>query len=105
MAKKTLYSFKEKKHSKKGILSTILGGISLLIFLVLAIVSASSRGNAGIYAGTIGLSAMLLSICGLIIGLISFAEEDKIYLYSKIGSVLSGVIMVGWIALILLGLS
>ena len=36
MAKKRMYSFAKEKHSGKGILSTILGTLSLVIFAVLA---------------------------------------------------------------------
>ena len=34
MAKKRMYSFAKEKHSGKGILSTILGTLSLVIFAV-----------------------------------------------------------------------
>lgn len=104
MAKKATYSFTEKKHAKGGIAATGLGILSLVIFLILAAVSFAFNGQAGVYLGTIGLSAMITSICGLIIGLASFGEEDKIYFYSKFGSVLSGLIMVGWISIILMGI-
>ena len=36
MAKKRMYSFAEKKHSQRGLVSTILGGLSLVIFGALA---------------------------------------------------------------------
>lgn len=104
MAKKVLYSFTDKKHTRNGILSSILAGVSLLIFLILAVISFLMRGAAGTYVGALGLSAMVLSFTGLVIGLKSFAEKDKLYFYSKLGSVSCGVITIGWLALVLIGL-
>ncbi|HIT89478.1 MAG TPA: hypothetical protein IAC41_03545 [Candidatus Merdenecus merdavium] len=104
MAKRTMYSFYEKKHTKKGIISTILSGVSFLVFLVLTFVSYYLKGNAGLYAGSIGLTAMIISIYGLVLGFQSFQEPGKLYLFSKIGSILNGLIAVGWLSLILIGL-
>lgn len=39
MAKKKMYTFSEHRHSRKGISSTILGGISLALFVVLAYIA------------------------------------------------------------------
>lgn len=36
MAKRRMYSFAEEKHSKKGIVSTVFGVLSMIIFVVLA---------------------------------------------------------------------
>jgi hypothetical protein len=104
MAKREMYSFSEKHHSKQGILSTIIAGASFVSFFVLVCVSYVLEGKAGAYAGGIGLSVMLLSIYGLVIGLKSFKEHNKLYLYSKLGSVLNGLALVGWLSLILIGL-
>ena len=34
MAKKKMYTFSERRHSRKGITSTVLGSISVVIFIV-----------------------------------------------------------------------
>lgn len=47
MAKKRMYSFAKEKHSGKGILSTILGTLSLVIFAVLAWLAYYLDGQAG----------------------------------------------------------
>ena len=39
----------DKKHPKQGIASTILGLLSLVLFLVLCILSGQAGGNAGIW--------------------------------------------------------
>ena len=55
MAKKRMYSFAKEKHSGKGILSTILGTLSLVIFAVLAWLAYYLDGQGGVYMGSIGL--------------------------------------------------
>ena len=35
MAKKKMYTFSERRHSRKGITSTVLGSISVVIFIAL----------------------------------------------------------------------
>jgi len=104
MAKKRMYSFAEKKHSKKGITSVILGGVSFLIFCALVYISFSMGGNGGIYISFIGLAAIVLAIVGLIFGLLSFRERDVFYFYSKMGSILNGVVLAVWIFIILIGI-
>ena len=50
-----MYSFAKEKHSGKGILSTILGTLSLVIFAVLAWLAYYLDGQGGVYLGSIGL--------------------------------------------------
>ena len=51
MAKKKMYTFSEHRHSRKGITSTILGGISLVLFVVLAYIAWWSYGEGGTDSG------------------------------------------------------
>lgn len=46
-----MYSFAKEKHSGKGILSTILGTLSLVIFAVLAWLAYYLDGQGGVYLG------------------------------------------------------
>lgn len=101
--KKYTYSFAKKKPSPESIFSSILALISLLLFLIAAIVSGVFGGNGGIYLGAIGLAAIAISIYGFWVGLKSFSIPDCNYRYSKIGSVANGIFMIGWFALFLVG--
>lgn len=103
MARKRMYSFAEKRHSQRGLVSTILGGISLVIFVVLAYLAYYLDGQGGAYMGAIGLTGAVFSLMGVILGLISFGEQDTLFLFSKIGSILSGCMMAIWIFVILIG--
>ncbi len=103
MADKRKYSFVEKKDSKGGKLSLLFALISALCFLVLVVISFLREGNAGPYVGAIAIGAMLLAIYGFRVGMQSFGEKDVSPSYSVVGAILSGVVMIGYLALFLNG--
>lgn len=103
MARKTMYSFEEKRHPFNGIVSTILGIIGLLILLGTIYASYYNRGDAGIYAGAFGITGMLFSLTGFILGIKSFSEKNIKYRYPKIGSIMSGIAFVLWLGILAMG--
>lgn len=104
MVKKSVYKFTDKKHARGGLVSTVLGCISLVIFLALVYVSFRYEGNGGIYIGSIGLTGLILSIMGLIFGIMGFKEEDSYSLFSKIGSIINTLIILIWACIYLVGI-
>ena len=104
MARKRMYSFAEKKHSQRGLVASILGAVSLIIFLVLAYVSYYFDGQGGTYLGAIGTTGVIFAVTGLILGLLSFGETNTIYFFSKLGAILNGCIVAIWMAVILMGI-
>ena len=106
MAKKRYKcSFTKKRHTRGGVESSILALMSGLLFFGAAICSLVMSGQGGMYLGAMGILALGLSVYGFILGLKSFSEQNRAFLYSKIGSVANGVLMVIWIALFLVGIS
>ena len=87
-----------------GITSTVLGIVAVIIILALIYVAAYYKGNGGAYLGSIGITAIVITIYGLNLRLRSFKEKNKIYTFSKIGSLLNGILIAGWIGLILFGM-
>ena len=98
------YTFIEKKKSKGGILAAELAGASLVLLIIDAILSFAFQGSAGAIAGVIALAAMALSVYGFITGMRSFSGKECSPTYSVIGSILPGVVMVGWLTIFLTGL-
>ncbi|MEE8826641.1 MAG: DUF6142 family protein [Eubacteriales bacterium] len=98
------YTFIEKKDSKGGILSAKLAGVSFALLIIDAILSFAFQGSAGAIAGVIALAAMALSVYGFLIGMKSFSEKECSPKFSVIGSISSGVVMVGWLTIFLTGL-
>ena len=66
----------DKKHPKQGIASTILGLLSLVLFLVLCILSGQAGGNAGIWIGIWGVVLAVINIWGFVLGMISLKLEN-----------------------------
>lgn len=106
MAKKRYkYAFAQKRHSQKGITSTVFAGISLGIFCIASLCSLAFHGKGGMYLGALGLTAIGLSVYGFILGLRSFSEKNRDQLFCKIGALGNGLLMIIWLALFLIGVS
>lgn len=103
MAKKMMYSFAEKKNPVNGIISTIMGAVSLVLMAAMIYTSYYMRGDAGIYAGAFGLSGMIFALAGFIMGIVSFSGKNIKYKYPKLGSVMSGTAFALWLGLYLIG--
>ena len=94
MAKKKMYTFSERRHSRKGITSTVLTYFAWW-----------SYGEGGAILGSLGVTGIVFALCGLVSGLTSFREKHILYTFSKAGSIVSSVALVLWIFVILLGVS
>ena len=81
--KRYKYSFENKNHATKGVVSAVCAGISLGIFCVASLCSLAYHGNGGIYLGAMGLTALGISIYGFVMGLRSFSEKHKNQRFSK----------------------
>lgn len=104
MADDRKYRFAGKDYSEGGRASTIIAGISLGLFIVDALISFAAEGKAGSIVGLIAIGATLLSAYGFYVGMKSFADKDVSQRLSVIGSISCGVIMIGWLTLLLRGL-
>ena len=100
MSKKKTYTFSENRQAQGGITSTVLGILSLLILLVWY-----EKGNGGLYLGSFGFTSAVLSVCGLVTGLLSFRDKHLLHSFSKAGSILNAFLLVIWIFIILIGVS
>ena len=96
--------FKGREHSKRGILSLLLGLLSLITFVVISFVSGVAKGKGGIELGLIGLLCAACSVVGFLIGIKSFKEKD-IYLVAPImGLGLNGVMLIVYFCLYIVGI-
>lgn len=103
MAKRYRYAFAKKREAAKGRLSAGLAATSFALFLAAVAISFLLEGAYGFVVGGICLFAMLLSVYGFIMGLMSFSEENCAHRTSIIGSITNGIIMVGWLGFFLMG--
>lgn len=89
MAKKNSYMFTSKQHTQKGIMSTILGVISLATLSYAVIMSYLKAGDIPRQYGAAVMLVMIFSFVGAALGVISKTERDKFYLFTYIGIALN----------------
>ena len=94
------YKFTNKKHSEKGIMSTILGVISLVSIWMAVYQTFLARGVAETNMGVVGLMITVFSATGLVLGYLAKKEHDKFMFFPYLGMVLN-VMALGCISVIL----
>ena len=94
------YKFSDKSQTLGGTISTVMGVAALSCLLYGVFVAFKKSGEAGLEVGSLGLMALMLSVIGTVIGLLSFKEYDKFYTLSKI----CGIIAVFMMAVFVMGL-
>lgn len=89
MAKKNSYMFTNKQHTQKGIMSTILGVISLATLAYAVVMSYLRAGDIPRQYGAAAMLVMIFAFVGIGLGAVSKTERDKFYLFSYLGIVLN----------------
>ncbi|MBQ5733998.1 MAG: DUF6142 family protein [Lachnospiraceae bacterium] len=92
--------FVGKKNATGGILSTIIGIISLVLFGLAIYISFEAKGKGGKMVGIIGFIVVIMTIIGTTFGIKGFKEKEKYYLYSVIGTLLCGILLFIMISII-----
>lgn len=89
MAKKNSYMFTSKRHTQKGIMSTILGVISLVTLAYTVVMSYFRAGNVPRQYGVAAMLVMVYAFVGIVLGVVSKTEKDKFYLFAYLGIALN----------------
>ena len=102
--KKEVYKFSGRNHSIRGLISVIIGGITLLALIILSVISSLSGGNGGLILGIIGMVLFIMSIAGFILGIKSCREKEIFYTAPVVGMVLNGFLFIVFFALYMVGI-
>lgn len=86
------YMFTNKNNTRGGIISTVLAVVSFAMIVSGIIISFQKEGNAGIIVGVFGTASFMFSAIGEVMGLRSFKEREKFYLFSWIGILTNGIL-------------
>ncbi|MDE6846225.1 MAG: hypothetical protein K2J99_10740 [Lachnospiraceae bacterium] len=89
MAKKNSYMFTNKQHTQRGIMSTILGIISLATLAYAVIMSYLRAGDIPRQYGAAAMLVMIFAFAGIVLGVVSKMERDKFYLFTYLGIALN----------------
>ena len=81
--------FSGRTHSKRGIVSFVLGIMSIIAFLSLINYTFILKGQGSKYIGSIGIFVFMMTIVGLILGIKGLREEDVYKMAPLIGLILN----------------
>lgn len=93
MGKKNGYIFTNKEHTRKGIMATILGIISIATLIYTVLMSYRQDGDVPRQYGAAAMLVMVFAFVGIILGVISRMERDKYYLFSYLGIALNVLVL------------
>ena len=103
--KKSSLHFAGRKHARKGIISTVIGGIAWCIFITLCVYSTTTGGNAEAVAGIIGILDAFFALAGMIVAFHGFQERDVYYVLPAVGISLNGILFVIYFSLYFMGVA
>lgn len=83
--KKKKFVYTNKKHTEKGIFSTILAVISFVTLIILLVMSFYKAGEIDSSYGATAFLCTVYSGVGIILGLIGKNEPDKYYHFAHLG--------------------
>ena len=89
------YKFTNKKHPEKGIMSMVLGVISLVSIAVAVYQTYLAKGSAGSNMGIVGVVVTVFAITGLVLGYLGKNEPDTFKFFSILGLVLNVLALAG----------
>ncbi|MDO4614791.1 MAG: hypothetical protein Q4B15_04090 [Lachnospiraceae bacterium] len=104
MAKTKRYTFIKPALSADGIASVVMAILSGLMMAADILISFRDSGNSGAWIGGIAVTAILIAIYGFHLGITSFREKNVTTGPSIIGSILCGLLAIGWLTMFFLGL-
>ncbi|MFV0466529.1 MAG: DUF6142 family protein [Lachnospiraceae bacterium] len=96
MRRKSNYKFTRKKHSKKGIISCCISAGSMLTLFLVVLASYQKGGEGSVYLGSAGILAFILAVGAIIIGIMSFREEETYRLFPRLSVFLSIAMTLIW---------
>lgn len=99
----TRISYIKKNYARTGIISTFLFIIALIFISIGIGMALKSNGNSSLTAAAFGFCGVIISIVGIMYGLLAHLEEDKNYIFAKIGVVTNTLLLIGMFVLIIFG--
>lgn len=89
--------------SNELISSFVFAVVSFSILIITSILSAISKGNAGIIAGILPMFAMIISIAGLVLAYRSLRNDDVKLKHVYTGLITNGFLVIVYLVLYIIG--
>lgn len=103
--RKTGYMFTNKRHSGKGMASAFLGCLDLVYLFLVILFCFQAKGNASARDAAVTMFALVFSLIGFVIGILSRIEKDRFYLFPDIGIATNFIVIVLIVYMLVLGVS
>lgn len=103
--KKSSLRFTGRRHSRGGVISTVIAGIAWILFAALCVYSSATGGNAAVVAGVLGILDAVFVLVGMLIAFRGFYERDVYYVLPAVGMVLNGILFVVYFSLYFMGVA
>ncbi|MBP3279943.1 MAG: hypothetical protein J6M44_13390 [Butyrivibrio sp.] len=99
------YMFTDNRHPEKGVMSAILGCISVTALIAAVVFTYNDGGQAQLRYAAAAMVAAIFSVVGLVLGIMSRMEKDIFKLFPNLGIVLNTLSIAFIIFILVLGLS
>ena len=83
--------FTNRRHSEKAIMSTVFGVLCTVSLTAVIFLSYSRSGDIPAGYGFTGIFATILSLAGLVLGVLAVREVDRFKLFGWLGILLNGI--------------
>ncbi len=103
MKKRKGYIFTNKRHSNRGLMSVILGIISLASLGAVVFLSYRNGGAAKTGFGFTGVLAFLFSLTGEILGVLTVQDKGYYRLFPALGTFLNFLALAGIVLILYAG--
>lgn len=103
--RKKNYMFTNKSHPERGKFAAALGTVSFVSMCLVIYISYQQKGAMNPKLGAATVFALLFSIAGEVLGIMSRLEKDKFYFFPNLGIILNTIVIVFVGFLLYLGVS
>ncbi len=103
--KKSSLHFSGRTRSRKGTISTVIGGLAWFVFCVLCVYSTMMEGQAEQAVGVIGILDAFFALAGAVLAMKGFQEREVYYILPTVGILLNGILFVIYFSLYFMGVA
>jgi hypothetical protein len=97
------YMFTDNRHPEKGVMSAILGCISVGAIIAAVVFTYNNGGQAQLRYAAAVMVAACFSVAGIILGIMSRFERDIFKLFPNLGIILNSLSLAFIIFILVLG--
>ena len=96
------YMFTDNRHPEKGIMSAVLGCISVTTYAIAVFFTYNNGGEALLQYAAAAFVAAIFSVVGLVLGIMSRFEKDIFKFFPNVGIILNSLTVIFVVFLIVL---